>query len=149
MQIVLENFGVFLASLPQTNSQAQKGSELKGYYQRWTDASIPVHMAIYLYAFSMLCHLSLGFQQELHDPVKAVCCIQEFTQTMAKLKLLIYKSLDSPETLPTSTNFCQILKNATATIFTQVLNWPNLKKLEREFVIITHKQYNVSNGGKI
>ena len=56
-------------------------------------------MAIYLVVLSLLCHLSLGFQQKLHDPVKAVRHIQEFTQTMAKVKLLINKSLDSPETL--------------------------------------------------
>ena len=44
-------------------------------------------MAIYLDLLSPLHRLSLGFQQELHDPVNAVHCIQEFTQTMAKLKL--------------------------------------------------------------
>ena len=60
---------------------------------------------------------------------------------MAKLKLLIDKSLDSPETLLTSTNFCEILKNATMTIFTHVLSWPDLKQLECQFVIIKHKQY--------
>ena len=83
-------------------TQAQKLSELEGYYQRWTDASIPVHMAIYLDVLQPLHRLSLEFQQELHDPVKAVCYIQEFTETMAKLKLLIDKSLESPETLLTS-----------------------------------------------
>ena len=56
-------------------------------------------MPIHLDVLSLLCPLSLGFQQELHDPVKAVCRIQEFIQTMTKLKLLIDKSLDSPETL--------------------------------------------------
>ena len=95
-------------------------------------------MAIYLDVLSLLRCQSLGLQQELHDPVKAVCCIQEFTQTMAKLKLLIDQSFDSPKTLVTSTNICQILKNATMTIFMQVLSWPDLKQLE--FVIITHKQ---------
>ena len=87
MQIVLENYRVFLAHveyLSQTYSQAQKRSELKGYYQRWTDTSIPVHMAIYLDVLSPLRRLSPGFQQELHDPVTAICCIQEFTQTMIK-----------------------------------------------------------------
>ena len=82
MQIVFENYGVFPAhveSLAQTDSQAQKRSELKGYYQRRTDASMPVHMAIYLDVLSPLRCLSLESQQELHDPVKAVCRIQEFT----------------------------------------------------------------------
>ena len=75
-------------------------------------------MAIYLDFLSSLRCLSFGFQQKLLDPVKAVPRIQEFTRTMAKLKLLIDKSLDSPETLLTSTTVCQILKNATTTIFT-------------------------------
>ena len=66
-------------------------------------------MAIYLDVPSPLRRLCLGFQQELHDPVKAVRHIQEFTQTMAKLKLLIDKSLDSPETL--LTNFSKLLLN--------------------------------------
>ena len=112
MQIVLENYSVFLTHveyLSQTDSQAQKRSELKGYHQRWTDASIPVHMAIYLDVLSPLRPLSLGFQQELHDLVKAVRRIQEFTQTMAKLKFLIDKSLDSPETL--LNNFNKLLSN--------------------------------------
>ena len=142
MQIVLENYSVFLAhvvSLSQTNSQAQKRSELKGNYQRWTDASIPVHMTIYLDVLSPLCFLSIWFQQKLHDAVKAVCRIQEFTQTMAKLKLLIGKSLDSPETL--LTNFNKLLSNIEENATTTILaSWPDLKQLDCQFVIITHKQ---------
>ena len=64
MQKVLGNYSVFLAhneSLSQTDSQAQKRSNLKGYYQQWTDASIQVHMAIYLDVLSPLRCLSLGF----------------------------------------------------------------------------------------
>jgi hypothetical protein len=38
----------------------------------------------------------LGFQQELHDPVKAVRRIQEFSWTMVKLHALIDKSLNEP-----------------------------------------------------
>ena len=109
MQINLETYGVFIPhveSLSQTNSQAQKRSELKGYYQRWTDTSITVQMAIYLDVLSPLRRLSLRLQQDLHDQVKAVHRIQEFTQTMAKLKLLIDKSLDSSETLLTNYNKC-------------------------------------------
>ena len=68
-----------------------------------------MHMAIYLDVLSPLPRLSLEFQQELHDPVKAVRSFQEFTQTMAKLKLLIDKSLDSAETL--LTNFNKLLSN--------------------------------------
>ena len=61
-------------------------------------------MAIYSDVLSPLRRLSLGFQQELHDPVKAVRWIQEFTQKMSKLKLLIDKSLDFSESLLTNFN---------------------------------------------
>ena len=107
MQIILDNFGVYMGhikSLSQTDSQASKRAELKGYYQRWTNASVPIHMAIYLNVLSPLWRLSLVFQQDEHDPVKVVRRIEEFTLTMAKLKLLIDMSLDSPNNIMTNLN---------------------------------------------
>ena len=46
--------------------------------------------------------MSLSFQQELHDPVKAVYHIQDFNLTMAKLKLLVDKSLENPDSITTN-----------------------------------------------
>ena len=46
--------------------------------------------------------MSLGFQQDLHDPVKAVCHIQDFNLTMVKLKLLVDESLENPYSIMTN-----------------------------------------------
>ena len=48
--------------------------------------------------------MSLNFQEELHDPVKAVCCIQDFNLTMVKLKLLVDKFLENPDSIMTYLN---------------------------------------------
>ena len=40
--------------------------------------------------------MQVELQQEIHDPVKAGCHMQDFTWTMAKLKLQINESLDNP-----------------------------------------------------
>ena len=72
MKIMLENYGAYIShveSLSQTDSQALKRAELKGYLLKWKDASIPISLAIYLDVLSPLKRLSLSFQQELHDPV--------------------------------------------------------------------------------
>ena len=102
---MLENYGAYIShveSLSQTDSQALKRAELKGYLLKWKDASIPISLAIYLDVLSPLKRLSLSFQQELHDLVKAVCCIQDFNLTMVKLKLLVDKSLENPDSIMTN-----------------------------------------------
>ena len=51
MKIMLENYGAYIShveSLSQTDSQALKRAELKGYLLKWKDASIPISSAIYL-----------------------------------------------------------------------------------------------------
>ena len=51
MKIMLENYGAYIShveSLSQTDSQALKRAELKGYLLKWKDASIPISLAIYL-----------------------------------------------------------------------------------------------------
>jgi hypothetical protein len=57
--------------------------------------------------------LSLGFQQEIHDPVKAVKRIDEFEWTMVKLKALVDQCVndDSGEHL---INFTKFLKECKA-----------------------------------
>ena len=44
----------------------------------------------------------MSFQEDLHDPVKAVHRVQEFTWTMAKLQILIENTLDSQDSIMTS-----------------------------------------------
>ena len=57
-------------------------------------------MAIYLDVLAPVKCLSLRFQQDIHDPVKAVRRIQEFTWTMAKLKLFMDNAIEN-QTIPT------------------------------------------------
>ena len=107
MKIMLENYGAYIShieSLSLTDSQPLKRAELKGYLLKWKDASILISLAIYLDILSPLKRLSLSFQQELHDPVKAVCCIQDFNLTMVKLKLLVDKFLENPDSIMTYLN---------------------------------------------
>ena len=42
------------------------------------DMSIPIYMTIYLDTLAAVKYLSLGFQQDIHNLVKAVRRIQEF-----------------------------------------------------------------------
>ena len=105
MKIMLENYGSYsshVESLSQTDSQALKRAELKGYLLKWKDASILISFAIYLDVLSPLKQLSLSFQQELHDPVKVVRCIRDFNLTMVKLKLLVDESLENPDSIMTN-----------------------------------------------
>ena len=105
MKIMLKNYGAYIShveSLSQTDSQALNRAELKGYLLKWKDASIPTSLAIYSDVLSPLKLLSLSFQQELHDLVKAVRCIQDFNLTMVKLNVLVDESLENPESIMTN-----------------------------------------------
>ena len=100
MLIALESYGILLnhiESLSSTDSQQLRREQLCGYLKQWRKASIPISIAIYIDVLSPLQRYCLSFQQELHDPVKAVRRVQEFTWTMAKLKLLLDRSLDEDE----------------------------------------------------
>ena len=59
-------------------------------------------MSIYLDVLSPMRRLNLTFQKYLHDPVKVVCRVQEFTWTMLKLQILIENTLDSQDGITTS-----------------------------------------------
>ena len=104
-KIMLENYGAYISHielLSQTDSQTLKRAELRGYLLKWKDASIPISLAIYLDVLSPLKRLSLSFQKELHDSVKAVHRIQDFNLTMVKLKLLVDESLENPDSIMTN-----------------------------------------------
>ena len=112
MEIVLQNYGSYLAhveSLMQTDSQPLKRAELKGYVNKWKHATYPLYNALYLDILAPLHQLSLAFQPDDHNPVKAIRRIQEFTWAMAKLQMLINESLDKPETI--LTQFNKLLEN--------------------------------------
>lgn len=75
METILAHYGVFMAhleSLATTDSQALKRAELEGFEKKWQNASYPIHISIYLDVLSPILRLSLAFQQEKHDLVKAV-----------------------------------------------------------------------------
>ena len=59
-------------------------------------------MAIYLDVLPPLKRLSLNFQQELHDLVKAVRHIQDFNLTKVRLKLLVDESLENSDSIMTN-----------------------------------------------
>ena len=63
-----------------------------------------MYIALYLDILTPLRRLSLAFHQDVHDPVKTIRRIQEFTCTMAKLQMLIDESLDKPESVFTQFN---------------------------------------------
>ena len=58
---------------------------------------MPLSMAVYLDVLSVLTRLFLSEQKEQHDPVKAVCQIQEFRWSMVKLHGHVRDALDNNE----------------------------------------------------
>ena len=59
-------------------------------------------MSVYLDVLPPMRRLSLSFQKHLHDPVKAVRRVHEFTWIMAKLQVLIENTPDSQDSIMTS-----------------------------------------------
>ena len=64
---------------------------------------------LFIDVLAPLRRLSLSLQSELHEPVKQIKRVQQFTWTMSKLKLLIDSSLDDEEN-PTLTHYNRLLK---------------------------------------
>ena len=105
MRIGLEHYGPLIShieSLSQTDSQPKRRAQLIGFIKRWKNASLPLSMSIYLDVLSPMRRLSLSFQKDLHDPVKAVHRVQEFTWNMTKLQILIESTLNSQDSIMTS-----------------------------------------------
>ena len=105
MRAALEHYGLlksYVESLSQTDSQPKRRAQLIGFIKHLKNVSLPLSMSIYLDVLSPKCWLSLSFQEDLHDPVKAVRGVQEFTWTMAKLQILIENTLDSQDSIMTS-----------------------------------------------
>ena len=98
MQIALDPYGSLIHHIEfllQTDLQPKRRAQLSGFLKRWKHALLPLSMSIYLDVLSPLRNMSLSFQKDRHDPVKAFHQVQDFTWNMAKLQLLIKDSLDS------------------------------------------------------
>ena len=98
MEKVLSNYGPYMTHLEQlahTNSQPKKCEEIKGFGNKWKDVGYLMHISIFIDILSPMCRLSLSLQRDKHDPVKVTRCLNEFTWTMSKLRLLIENSLDN------------------------------------------------------
>ena len=105
MQIALDHYGPLIhhiKSLLQTDSQPKQRAQLSGFLKRWKHAVLPLSMSIYLDVLSPLHNMSLSFQKDRHDPVKAFRRVQDFNWNMAKLQLLIEDSWDSPNSIMTT-----------------------------------------------
>ena len=127
---MLKTTGAFmthLESLAITDSQALKKAEIEGFVKRWKKASYIIHAAMYLDVLNPVKCLSLAMQQERHDPVKTVRRVQEFTWTMAKLKVLIDKNLDEEGSIMTR------YKRLTSLI--KQRRWPQLLSRRQNFCV--------------
>ena len=101
---------VHLESLSHTGSQALKRSDILGRIKTWRHAMYPMYMAVYLDILSPIHRISLAMQQEIHDPVKVVKQIKEFTWTMAKLVILLEQAMENVNILK---NFKKFLNSIT------------------------------------
>ena len=91
MKIALENYGKYIGHLTEISAD---NAEMQGFLKKWSRARIPFQLAIYLDILSPIRRLSLGMQDEKHDPVKQVRRIQEFDLIMEKLKKALTGSFD-------------------------------------------------------
>ena len=97
IKIALENFGAYityLEQLTQTDSKPEKQAQIKGWLIQWKESNLLLYMSVLLDVLAPLLRLTLALQAEKHNQVKQVCCIQDFTWTMAKLQTAIENTLD-------------------------------------------------------
>ena len=111
MSVILQNYGIYithLESLAQTDSQSLKRAEIEGFVKKWEYAKYPLYLALYIDILTPIKVLSQHMQQEVHDPITFLRRVQEFTWTMAKLKILVDNSLEGATTRVT--NYTKFLK---------------------------------------
>ena len=85
-------------SLPlslKQDSQPKRRSQLQDFLCRWKQAKYVIHIALYLDVLTPITKLSLHFQQNQQDPIKAVKRVKDFKLTMTRLTLLIDQLLES------------------------------------------------------
>ena len=132
MERILGNYGPYmthLAQLPHSDSQPKKREEIEGYLNKWQDAGYVIHMAIFIDILSPLRRLSLSMQHENHDPVNIIPCINEFTWTMSKLRLIVENSLDGNENQVKMClqNFISMSRRITMSTFIKTLSYTSIK----------------------
>ena len=67
MEKVLSNYSPYMTHLEQlahTNSQPKKHEEIKGFVNKWKDASYLMHISIFIDILSLMRRLSLSLQCE-------------------------------------------------------------------------------------
>ena len=85
----------------RTRKLWERDSEMQGFLKKCRRARIPGELAVYLDILSPIRRLSLGMQDDLHDPVKQVRRIQEFQNMMKKLEDVLRKSLNETSKIMT------------------------------------------------
>ena len=95
IEILYKNYGAyishlsnFLLAIPKPSS----GQKIQEHVKKWKHACYTINIATYLDALTPIKHSALSLQQKIHDPIKALCKISEFSWTMAKLKFFIDES---------------------------------------------------------
>ena len=107
-------------SLVNTDSQALKHREMKGYAKKWQFAKFPLHIAMYLDVLTPLKVLSVSLQQEKHDPVYMLRNVHEFNWSMSKLQLLVEHAFEgSTKKLTNYTNFLSLVEENEAGLVCQ------------------------------
>ena len=81
---------------------------------KWKDTGYLMRIAVFIDILSAMRQLSLSLQCDKHDPVKVTRCLNEFTWTMSKLRLVIENSLDEDDDGKVKTcfkTFCSKIEN--------------------------------------
>ena len=98
-------------SLSQADSQALEQAEIEALAIKWLQWQYPMHLAMFLNLLTPTQVLSLTTWQEVQDPVNTIKKINEFSWTMAKLKILTGNSHD--ESSKQLISFTKFLKEIT------------------------------------
>ena len=119
-----------LEQLGQADSQALKLTKICGIVKKWKYANLIINITIYLDVLAAIKHLSVSFQGDRHNPIKAIPRITEFTWTMGKPQRLIDESL--------------VQDKSNMTHFTLLMSKIKVKEGTHHYQGITLSKYNKS-----
>ena len=125
MNVFLKNYDIFIThyeSLANTDSEAMKHHEIKGYAKKWQYAKFPLHIAMYLDVLTPMKVLSVSLQLEKHDPVYMLKNVHEFNWSMSKLQLLVENAFEGSTKKPTNyTKFLSLVEqNETGFVYQDI-----------------------------